>query len=81
MHFHLLGNTGPRVAELFLGAMAYGHPGGGLNETQARRILDRYVDAGGNVVDTANFYGDGQSERVVGELLAGRRDRFVLSTK
>ncbi len=33
------------------------------------------------MVDTANFYGDGQSERVVGELLAGRRDRFVLSTK
>nr|WP_245918914.1 aldo/keto reductase [Actinomadura mexicana] len=52
-----------------------------MPEADARRVLDRYADAGGNVVDTANFYGDGHSERVVGELLAGRRDRFVLATK
>jgi aryl-alcohol dehydrogenase-like predicted oxidoreductase len=76
-----LGNTGLRVSELFLGTMAYGNPDGGLPTEEARRILDRYADAGGNVVDTANFYGDGHSERVVGELLAGRRDRFVLATK
>lgn len=80
MRYRLLGNTGLRVSELFLGTMAYGAPGG-LSESDARRVLDHYADAGGNVVDTANFYGDGRSERVVGELLAGRRDRFVLATK
>lgn len=81
MRYRLLGNTGLRVSELFLGAMAYGNPDGGLTAADARRVLDRYADAGGNVVDTANFYGDGHSERIVGELLAGRRDRFVLATK
>jgi aryl-alcohol dehydrogenase-like predicted oxidoreductase len=81
MRYRLLGNTGLRVSELFLGTMAYGNPDGGLSAADARRVLDRYADAGGNVVDTANFYGDGHSERTVGELLAGRRDRFVLATK
>ena len=81
MRYRLLGNTGLRVSDLFLGTMAYGAPDGGLSEADARRVLDHYADAGGNVVDTANFYGDGHSERVVGELLAGRRDRFVLATK
>ncbi|MFC5751598.1 aldo/keto reductase [Actinomadura rugatobispora] len=81
MEYRLLGNSGLRVSELFLGTMAYGYPDGGLTEADARRVLDRYADAGGNVIDTANFYGDGNSERVVGELLAGRRERFVLATK
>jgi aryl-alcohol dehydrogenase-like predicted oxidoreductase len=81
MRYRLFGNTGLRVAELFLGTMAYGDPNGGVSEQDARRVLDRYADAGGNVVDTANFYGDGHSESVVGSLLAGRRDRFVLGTK
>ena len=81
MRYRLLGNTGLRVSELFLGTMAFGDPDGGLSEEDSRRLLDHYADAGGNVVDTANFYGDGHSERVVGELLAGRRDRFVLATK
>ncbi|WP_243718139.1 aldo/keto reductase [Actinomadura sp. 7K534] len=44
-------------------------------------MLDHDTDAGGNVVDTANFYGDGNSERIVGELLTGRRDRLVLASE
>lgn len=81
MRYRLLGNTGLRVSELFLGTMAYGDPDGGVSMANARRIVDRFAEAGGNVVDTANFYGGGESERVVGELLAGRRDRFVLASK
>ncbi len=81
MRYRLLGRTGLRISELLLGTMAYGDPDGGLTTADARRVLDRYAEAGGNVVDTANFYGDGHSERVVGELLHGRRDRFVLATK
>ncbi|MQY06392.1 aldo/keto reductase [Actinomadura macrotermitis] len=73
MRYRLLGNTGLRVAELFLGAMRFHEDGA------ARRVLDRYDDAGGNVVDTASMYGE--SENVVGRLLEGRRDRFVLATK
>ncbi|SDI72307.1 Predicted oxidoreductase [Actinokineospora alba] len=75
MGYRLLGRTGLRVSDLFLGAMRF------TSTEQARPVFDRYAEAGGNVIDTAVTYGGGQSERVVGDLLAGRRDRFVLSTK
>ncbi|MEU6712029.1 aldo/keto reductase [Nonomuraea sp. NPDC046802] len=74
MRYRLLGRTGLRVSELFLGAMTYHKP-----TAEARRIFDLYADSGGNVVDTAQMYGE--SENVVGEMLQGRRDRFVLATK
>ncbi len=62
--------------------MTFGEQGGvGAPLDECRRILDAYADAGGNVVDTAINYRGGASEEILGELLAGRRDRFVLSTK
>ncbi len=80
MRYRLLGQTGLRVSELFLGAMIFGGQGAGrATADECRRILDLYADVGGNVVDTANAYGE--SEDILGELLAGRRDRFVLATK
>ncbi|WP_067477764.1 aldo/keto reductase [Actinomadura hibisca] len=75
MRYRLLGNTGLRVSEVFLGAMRFGE------EEQARSIIDVYDEAGGNVIDTADMYGDGRSEELVGAALKGRRDRFVLATK
>jgi aryl-alcohol dehydrogenase-like predicted oxidoreductase len=72
VRYRLFGRTGLRVSELFLGAM-------GFATDDARRLVDVYADAGGNVIDTANSYGD--SELVVGRALRGRRDRFVLATK
>jgi aryl-alcohol dehydrogenase-like predicted oxidoreductase len=72
VRYRLFGRTGLRVSELFLGAM-------GFATDDARRLVDVYADAGGNVIDTANSYGD--SELVVGRALEGRRDRFVLATK
>ncbi|GAA3142106.1 aldo/keto reductase [Planomonospora alba] len=82
MRYRLLGPTGLRVSELFLGAMTFGEQGGvGAPPQECRRMLDLYADAGGNVVDTAINYRGGQSEAIVGELLQGRRDRFVLATK
>ncbi|MFI6737516.1 aldo/keto reductase [Nonomuraea sp. NPDC050451] len=82
MRYRLLGNTGLRVSELLLGAMTFGEQGGvGAPIEECRRMLDLYADAGGNVVDTAINYRGGASEAIVGELLEGRRDRFVLSTK
>ncbi|MFI7612416.1 aldo/keto reductase [Nonomuraea terrae] len=74
MRYRLLGPTGLRVSELFLGAMTYQE-----FSPEVRRVFELYAEAGGNVVDTASMYGG--SEDVVGELLQGRRDRFVLATK
>lgn len=82
MRYRQLGSTGLRVSELFLGAMTFGEQGGaGAPPGECRRMLDLYDDAGGNVVDTAVYYREGESESILGELLRGRRDRFVVSTK
>ncbi|WP_330316370.1 aldo/keto reductase [Streptomyces platensis] len=82
MRYTLFGRTGLRVSELSLGAMTMGEDGGrsGAKDTSGR-ILDAYADAGGNFIDTANNYTGGASERILGELLEGRRDRFVLASK
>jgi aryl-alcohol dehydrogenase-like predicted oxidoreductase len=82
MQCRRFGNTGLRVSELFLGAMTFGEQGGvGAPIEECRRIVDAYFEAGGNVIDTAINYRGGASEEIVGELLVGRRDRFVLATK
>ena len=82
MRYTLFGGSGLRVSELFLGAMTFGEQDGvGAPAGECARILDAYADAGGNVIDTASNYRGGASEEIVGELLQGRRDRFVLSTK
>jgi aryl-alcohol dehydrogenase-like predicted oxidoreductase len=82
MRYRLFGASGLRVSELFLGAMTFGEQGGvGAPPQECRRILDAYADAGGNVIDTAINYRGGASEEILGELLSGRRDRFVLGTK
>ncbi|RSN50950.1 MULTISPECIES: aldo/keto reductase [Actinomadura] len=74
MRYRVLGRTGLRVSEIFFGAMSFFEDGPGHEA-----MLDVYADAGGNVIDTASAYGE--SEAVLGGLLAGRRDRFVLATK
>jgi aryl-alcohol dehydrogenase-like predicted oxidoreductase len=82
MHYRMFGRTGLRVSELFLGAMTFGTQGGvGAPIDECRRILDAYADAGGNVIDTALNYRGGESEEILGQLLSGWRDRFVLASK
>jgi aryl-alcohol dehydrogenase-like predicted oxidoreductase len=82
MRYRLLGRSGLRVSEVALGTMTFGEDWGwGAPEGECRRIFDRYADAGGNFVDTANNYTDGSSERIVGRLVTGDRERFVLATK
>ena len=83
-HYRLLGRSGLRVSPLSLGTMTFGvNPAGwGTSAEEAQRIVDRYVERGGNFIDTANFYGGmGQSEEALGDTIAGRRDRLVISTK
>ena len=82
MRYKLLGNSGLRVSEFSLGTMTFGEDWGwGAGEDACREIFDRYVDAGGNFVDTANKYTNGTSEELVGRLVGDDRDRFVVATK
>ncbi|NUS56771.1 MAG: aldo/keto reductase [Streptomycetaceae bacterium] len=83
MRYATLGRSGLQVAPLCLGAMNFGTSGGvaGCDEAEARRIVDAYLDAGGNMIDTADMYAAGESERIVGAAIRGRRDQVVLATK
>ena len=82
MKYRLLGKTGVRISEMALGTMTFGEDWGwGAPPEVSARILDLFADAGGNVIDTADVYTNGSSETILGELLKGRRDRFVLGTK
>ncbi|MEU9115098.1 aldo/keto reductase [Streptomyces sp. NPDC048483] len=84
MRYTLFGKTGLRVSELSLGAMTFGGDvdgGRGAGKEAAARMVDTYAEAGGNFLDTANIYTGGRSETILGELLDGRRDDFVLATK
>ena len=82
MPYQLFGRTGLRVSKFFLGAMTFGEGGGvGAPLEECRRMVDVYAEAGGNVIDTAINYRGGASEEILGEVLNGRRDRFVLATK
>lgn len=78
MEYRLLGPTGVRVSPLALGTMNFGS---GTTETEAIRMMHAALDAGINLVDTADVYNGGESERIVGKALVGRRDRVVLATK
>jgi aryl-alcohol dehydrogenase-like predicted oxidoreductase len=79
MDYRYVGNSGLLVSELCLGAMTFG---GDADEETSRRLLDRYVDAGGNFVDTADVYGGGASEEIIGRWLSTRnRDDLVIATK
>lgn len=81
-NYRLLGRSGLRVSPLALGTMTFGvEQGWGAGDAEAERIFNLYADRGGNSIDTANFYANGGSERVVGKLVQGRRNRFVIATK
>ncbi len=73
-----LGDTGIRVSETCLGAMTFGRE---TPEDESRAILDRYLQAGGNFIDTANVYNRGASEDILGRVLGARRENIVLATK
>lgn len=75
-------NTGLRVSELALGTGNFGTGWGyGSEKAEARQVFDRYAEAGGNFIDTADTYQFGQSEVMAGEFIAADRQHFVLATK
>jgi aryl-alcohol dehydrogenase-like predicted oxidoreductase len=82
--YHLLGRSGLRVSPLALGTMTFGTEWGWGNTAEtAESLLARYLDAGGNFIDTADGYTAGSSERIIGKFFAknGGRDRAVIATK
>ncbi|QTP57814.1 aldo/keto reductase [Billgrantia antri] len=80
--YRLLGRSGLRVSPLCLGTMTFGSEWGwGADEATSEAIFRAYAERGGNFIDTANFYTEGTSERIIGRCIANDRDRFVLSTK
>jgi aryl-alcohol dehydrogenase-like predicted oxidoreductase len=83
MIYRLFGRSGLRVSKVALGTMTFGEGWGDFSggTTESERIFHAYVVAGGNFIDTANGYMDGQSEELVGRLIAPMRDRIVLATK
>src|SRR5882757_8439755 len=83
-HYYTLGRSGLRVSRLALGTMTFGTDWGwGSEEKEARAIFDRYLEAGGNFLDTADGYTGGNSERMLGKFVqeSGTRDRVVIATK
>ncbi|HEY0260653.1 MAG TPA: aldo/keto reductase [Lacisediminihabitans sp.] len=76
----ILGATGLSVSQFALGAMMFG-PMGNPDHDESIRIIHRALDAGINVIDTADVYSAGESEEIVGAALKGRRDEVVLATK
>ncbi|WP_076505814.1 aldo/keto reductase [Pseudacidovorax sp. RU35E] len=76
------GRTGLRLSQIALGTANFGQRWGhGADAAESAALLDAYAAAGGNVIDTADVYQFGQSEEILGSLLAGRRDDFFLATK
>src|SRR4030088_408437 len=82
MNYRLLGNSGLRVAEAALGTMTFGDEWGwGSPKAEAQKVYETYREAGGNFIDTANFYTNGTSEKFLGEFMQGHRESVVLATK
>jgi aryl-alcohol dehydrogenase-like predicted oxidoreductase len=84
-HYVTLGRSGLRVSPLCLGAMTFGEDlGWGSSVEESQRIIDRFIELGGNFIDTANFYTKSHSEKIIGDHVgrhAARRDRLVIATK
>ena len=84
-HYVTLGRSGLRVSPLCLGAMTFGEDlGWGSTVEESQRIMDGFIAAGGNFIDTANFYTKSHSEKIIGDHLGrhpAKRDRLVIATK
>ncbi len=86
MEYRQLGRSGLRISQVTLGTMGFGGSGnfsdvGQIDVDGARRQIDMALDAGVNLVDTADIYSSGASETIIGQALNGRRDRVLLATK
>src|SRR3712207_712346 len=86
MEYRQLGRSGLRVSVLTLGTMTFGGVGffaktGSTDVAGARRMIDQSVEAGVNLLDTANIYSSGVSEEIIGEALGDKRNHVLIATK
>ncbi len=82
MQYHPIGQSGLISSNLSLGTMIFGEQSGRATpEAEALKMIDAYLDAGGNHLDTANVYAEGRSEEIVGKALKGRRHETLIATK
>jgi aryl-alcohol dehydrogenase-like predicted oxidoreductase len=86
MELRSLGTSGLKVSALSLGAMTFGESstfmkGVTSTDDEGRKVFDRAIEGGVNLVDTANVYGEGRSEELVGQWIAGKRQSVLLATK
>jgi aryl-alcohol dehydrogenase-like predicted oxidoreductase len=86
MEYRSLGRSGLRVSVLTMGTMTFGGTGGfaavgSTDVEEARRQVDQCLEAGVNLVDTADVYSDGMAEEILGQALKGRRDQVLVATK
>lgn len=82
MKYRYLGRSGLLVSRISLGTMTFGAPDWGCEEKESHRIIKRYLDGGGNFIDTADVYAAGKSEEIVGTFTPQiRRDEVVIASK
>jgi aryl-alcohol dehydrogenase-like predicted oxidoreductase len=87
MEYRLLGRSGLKVSTLTIGTMTFGGKGwaktvGDLGVNEAKKLVDMSLDAGVNLIDTADVYSQGVSEEIVGEIIGGKRkDGVLIATK
>lgn len=81
MKYRTLGKTGIRVSEIGFGAWQIGGGWGKKDDAQALESLGRAMELGVNFIDTAAVYGDGHSEELIGQAIAGKRDKLVIASK
>ena len=78
MEYKVLGKSGLLVSELCLGTMTFGKE---VNESDSIKMIHKFLDEGGNFIDTADVYVGGESEQIVGKAIKERRSEVVLATK
>ena len=81
MHYRLLGSTGYTISEVGYGSWSLGADWGDVSEPQALEALKAAADAGVTFIDSADVYGDGRSEKIIGKFLKSRKDRIFVATK
>ena len=86
MEYRVLGRSGLKVSAISMGTFSFGGVGdfamvASQGVPEARRLVDTCIDGGVNLIDTANMYSLGKSEDIVGEVLEGRRDKVLISSK
>ncbi len=81
MNYRELGRTGWKVSEISFGAWAIGSMWGSVDEKESMAALHKALDVGINFFDTADVYGDGRSERLLGRLRKERQETFYIATK